>query len=436
MTDPAKVPAADDAGMTSRTDPVTLTPLLGFPEVSEGDDLAGIILTLLQHQGIRLLDGDILVVSSKVVSKAMGLRAPAAARSEVVLSQTVRIVAERMTPAGPTRIVESAAGPVMTAAGVDASNTSNESILLLLPHDPDAVAAQIRKAVQSGWLARSGSPVLTGVILSDTAGRPWRNGQTDFALGSSGVQVMDDLRGSTDANGRLLSVTERCVADEIAAAADLVKGKTAGIPCAHVRGLGKYVRRGSLVQHGVSIPHELIPGAPVPETATTDESAEAEAGPDAKSLIRTGPQDWFGYGMVEAVRAALGVEPGSATATEVGIPFLTRESASTRATRALRVALLSCPDVVAAMHDDTISLVGPDDFTLGVAAARTEVALRGEGLAATMTRVPGTTSVSTPAQASPTSGRGRAPGDPVADRSAEVQADRLTSGPGMLIVFQ
>ena len=86
--------------MTNHTHPVTLTPLLGFPEVSEGDDLAEIILTVLQHQGIRLLDGDILVVSSKVVSKAMGLRAPAGAQAEVVLSQTVRIVAERMTPGG------------------------------------------------------------------------------------------------------------------------------------------------------------------------------------------------------------------------------------------------------------------------------------------------------------------------------------------------
>ena len=429
--------------MTNHTHPVTLTPLLGFPEVSEGDDVAEIILTVLQHQGIRLLDGDILVVSSKVVSKAMGLRAPAGAQAEVVLSQTVRIVAERMTPAGPTRIVESVAGPVMTAAGVDASNTANELILLLLPQDPDTVAAQIQGALQSGWLARSGSPALTGVILSDTAGRPWRMGQTDFALGSSGIQVMDDLRGSADANGRLLSVTERCVADEIAAAADLVKGKTAGIPCAHVRGLGKYVRRGNLVPHELvphgSIPDESItdesmPGAPAPDDSITDESAADEPGPDAKSLIRTGPQDWFGYGMVEAVRAALGVEPGSEAATAVGIPFLTREPAPTRATRALRVALLTCPDVVASLHDGTISLVGPDDFTLGVAATRTEVALRGEGLTATMTRVPAPTSSSSPAQESPTSER--VPGDPAADLLAKVRADPLTSQVTVLIVFR
>jgi len=137
--------------MTARTSPVTLTPLLGFPEVHEGDDLAGLTLKALQHNGIQLMDGDILVVSSKVVSKAMGLRAPAAERDGVVLSQTVRVVAERMTPSGVARVVESAAGPVMAAAGVDASNTGDESIVLFLPDDPDAVAAEIRGGVQGGW---------------------------------------------------------------------------------------------------------------------------------------------------------------------------------------------------------------------------------------------------------------------------------------------
>src|SRR5450759_5129971 len=125
----------------------------------------------------------------------MGLRAPADQQADVVLSQSVRIVAERMTPAGVTRIVESKAGPVMTAGGVDASNTGDETIVLLLPDDPDAVAAQIRDALQAGWLRLSGHDVVTGVILSDTAGRPWRHGQTDFALGACGIQVIDDLRG-------------------------------------------------------------------------------------------------------------------------------------------------------------------------------------------------------------------------------------------------
>jgi coenzyme F420-0:L-glutamate ligase/coenzyme F420-1:gamma-L-glutamate ligase len=351
--------------MTARTSPVTLTPLLGFPEVSEGDDLAELLLTSLQRHEIQLRDGDILVISSKVVSKAMGLTAPVGEQADVVLSQTVRIVAERVTPSGVTRIVESVAGPVMTAAGVDASNTADESSLLLLPQAPDTVAGQIRDGVQTGWLTLSGANVVTGVILSDTAGRPWRNGQTDFALGASGIQVIEDLRGSTDANGRVLSVTERCVADEVAAAADLVKGKADGVPAAHVRGLGQYV-------HG---------------TGTSG----------ARDLVRTGPQDWFGYGMVEAVRAALGVEPGSATASEVGIQFITREGAATRARRALRVALITCPDATAEIDDGIISLVAPDDFALGVAVTRTEVALRGEGLVPGVTRVPAHTTQSSAA---------------------------------------
>jgi coenzyme F420-0:L-glutamate ligase/coenzyme F420-1:gamma-L-glutamate ligase len=347
------------------TEPVTLTPLLGLPEVQPGDDLAAMMLTALQDNGIQLLSGDILVISSKVVSKAMGLHAPSTDQATVVLSQTVRIVAERRTPSGITRIVESAAGPVMTAAGVDASNTADGSIVLLLPEDPDAVAVQIRDSLQTGWAKLTGKVVVAGVILSDTAGRPWRHGQTDFALGAAGVQVIDDLRGSADANGRVLSVTERCVADEIAAAADLVKGKAIGVPAAHLRGLGQHVR-----------------GAfPV-------DGSDGEPASGARDLVRTGAEDWFGYGKVEAVRAALGVEPGSAAAAEVGIPFLFPEDVSTRAHRALRVALLPCPGASARVEGDTISLTATDDFTLGVATTRSQVALHGEGLASTMTRTP------------------------------------------------
>lgn len=343
--------------MTALTSPVTLTPLLGFPEVREGDDLATIVLKALQHNGIKLIDGDILVVSSKVVSKAMGLTAPSGRQADVVLSQSVRVVAERMTASGVTRIVESAAGPVMTAAGVDASNTADESILLILPGDPDAVAAEIRNGVQAGWATLSGDHLCLGVLLSDTAGRPWRLGQTDFALGAAGIHVLDDLRGSSDANGRILSVTERCVADEIASAADLVKGKASGVPAAHVRGLSRYV-------------------------------AERESASGAKDLVRTGPGDWFSHGTAEAVRAALGVEPGSAAASGVGIPSIDREDVATRAARALRVALLTCPEASGQIDGEAIRLVAPDDFTLGVAVARAEVALHGEGLVAALTRVP------------------------------------------------
>ena len=343
--------------MTVGTSPATITPLLGFPEVRRGDDLAVVILKALQHNRIELTDGDILVVSSKVASKAMGLSALAAERDDVVASQTVRVVAERITPSGVTRIVESAAGPVMAAAGVDASNTTDESILLVLPDDPDAVAAEIRGGVQAGWASLSGIHPRVGVILSDTAGRPWRIGQTDFALGAAGIHVVDDLRGSSDSDGRVLSVTERCVADEIAAAADLVKGKAAGIPAAHIRGLGQYVQDG-----------------------------ESTSG--ARDLVRTGSGDWFGYGTFEAVRAALGVEPGSTEATAVGIPSVNTETSADKANRALRVALLTCPGASGHVDGDVIRLVAVDDFTLGVVATRAEVALRGEGLTTTLTRSP------------------------------------------------
>ncbi len=356
--------------MTALTLPVTLTPLLGIPEVRQGDDIAALMLTALQHNKIQLLDGDILVISSKVVSKAMGLRAPASAQAEVVLSQTVRIVAERLTPAGVTRIVESAAGPVMTAAGVDASNTDDQSEVLILPADPDAVAVQIRSGIQDGWVELSGRRALIGVVLSDTAGRPWRNGQTDFALGASGLRVIDDLRGSTDAGGRMMSVTQRCIADEVAAAADLVKGKATGVAAAHIRGLGHYLH-GAAGQHG--------------------DPTDSEPDSGARDLVRTGRQDWFGYGMVEAVRSALGVEPGSAAAHQVGIPFIVPEDSAIRAARALRVALLSCPEVTGKLDGDAITLRAPDDFSLGVAAARTEVALRGERLATTLARSPDAT---------------------------------------------
>ncbi len=346
--------------MTAPTSVVTLTPLLGFPEVRQGDDLVELVLKALQDNEIELVDGDILVVSSKIASKAMGLSAPLAERDDLVVAHTVRVVAERITPLGITSIVETIAGPVMAAAGVDASNTADDSIVLVLPDDPDAVAAEIRVGVRNGWESRSGRHLRLGVVLSDTAGRPWRIGQTDFALGAAGIQVVNDLRGSTDADGRLLWVTERCVADEIASAADLVKGKTAGVPVAHIRGLGQYVHDGE---------------------STSDAKTLG-----ARDLVRTGPGDWFGLGQAEAVRAALGVTPGSAEATAVGIQSINVETVADRASRALRVALLACPDASGQFEGDTVRLSAPDAFTLGVAATRAEVALRGEGLTTTITR--------------------------------------------------
>lgn len=211
---------------------MTLTVLAvdGIPEISAGDDLATIIGDALS--GIE--DGDILAVTSKIVSKAEGRQVLAADREQAITAETVRLVARREHPGGVTRIVENRLGLVLAAAGVDSSNTP-EGVVLLLPEDPDASAHRLATALR----ARFG--VRLGVVVTDTLGRPWREGQTDVAIGAAGIRVLDDLRGSTDASGRRLDVTVAAVADEIAGAADLVKGKASGRPVAVVRGLAHLV---------------------------------------------------------------------------------------------------------------------------------------------------------------------------------------------------
>ena len=240
--------------------------LQGIPEIAAGDDLAALLLA----SAGTLQDGDILVVSSKVVSKAAGLTAPLAERDSVVKAQTVRVVAERRTPRGLAQVVESVAGPVQAAAGVDASNTSAATVLVL-PPDPDGAARELRARLRALGAAR------IGVVITDTAGRAWRTGQTDFALGCAGLVVIEDLRGTPDASGTVLEVTERAIADEVAAAADLVKGKASGVPAAIVRGLAAFV--------------------------TEDD------GPGAAALLRDPASDWFRLGHVEAVRRSLGLAP-------------------------------------------------------------------------------------------------------------------------------
>jgi len=200
--------------------------LAGLPEIREGDDLA----TLIGDAAADLRDGDILAVTSKIVSKAEGRRVPAGDREAAITAETVRVVATR----GTTRIVQNAWGQVMAAAGVDSSNTDDGTVLLL-PADPDASARALCTALRERFGIR------VGVLITDTFGRPWREGQTDVAIGAAGVRVLDDLRGSRDSSGNELQVTQPAVGDEIAAAADLVKGKANGTPVAVVRGLGHYV---------------------------------------------------------------------------------------------------------------------------------------------------------------------------------------------------
>jgi coenzyme F420-0:L-glutamate ligase/coenzyme F420-1:gamma-L-glutamate ligase len=203
----------------------TVTGVAGLPEITAGADLGALITDAAPD----LRDGDILVVTSKVVSKAEG-RVTAASREQAIEAETVRVVARR----GATTIAQTRHGLVLAAAGVDESNTAPGSVVLL-PVDPDESARRLRKAVAG----RTGRTV--GVIVTDTMGRPWRTGQTDNAIGAAGIMPVRDHRGEADTFGNILEVTIAAVADEIAAAADLVKGKSRQVPAAIVRGLAEFV---------------------------------------------------------------------------------------------------------------------------------------------------------------------------------------------------
>ncbi|BDZ40718.1 hypothetical protein GCM10025865_32860 [Paraoerskovia sediminicola] len=231
----------------------------GIGDVQPGDDLARIVGDALVADGVA--DGDVVVVTSKVVSKAEGRVRVAADREAAIDEESVRVVASRTSPRGVMRIVENRLGLVMAAAGVDASNTP-EGTVLLLPLDPDASARAIRAALQERFGVR------LGVVISDTAGRPWREGQIDFAIGAAGVLVLRDMRGTPDTHGREITVTMTAVVDQIASATELVRGKVAARPVAVVRGLARFV-------------------------TDTD-------GPGAAALVRSAEDDLFRTGSEEA----------------------------------------------------------------------------------------------------------------------------------------
>lgn len=378
---------------------LTIVPVLGLPEVVAGDDLASLVLAALDGP---LLAGDVVVVSSKVVSKALGLTAAGDNKTALVLDESVRVVAERSAGERVTRVVEAAAGPVMAAAGIDASNTGPSGALLLLPRDPDACAVALRSAL----VEQSGMPASAplAVVLSDTAGRPWRAGLTDFALGSAGLRVLLDHRGEVDADGRLMSVTARAVADEIAAAADLVKGKSDGVAAAVVRGLPE---SWFLDPSGVDSPGADVSGADVP-VASADVAARATTSADAtgaRGLVRTGAGDWFALGHVEALRAALGVAPGSADSEFVGIRSVGAEPFSARVSRVVALTLFADEDasvdleISGEVEDEgentaygevvaSVTLGAADDFALGRLVQRLEVAAASEDLTVTLTGSP------------------------------------------------
>lgn len=334
--------------------PLTVWPVHAMPEVRAGDDLARLLVDAMAGSGLALRDGDVLVVSSKVVSKALGLTRTTD-RSAVVADQTVREVARRDGTRGPTVIVEGRAGPVMAAAGVDASNAPAGEVLLL-PEEPDQAARDLRARVTE--LAHG---VVFGLVVADTAGRPWRDGVTDFALGVAGIVPLEDLRGRPDTQGNVLEVTVRAVADELAAAADLVKGKLDGVPAAVVSGADAYV---------------------------TDED-----GPGAVAMLRgrNGAwwEDWFRYGHVEAVRAALRTGERELPTTEVATPAMGPETVAARANRALQLALCATPGrvtgaVTEATGEVVAELSGGSSYAMGVAVARFHVALWSEHLVTTV----------------------------------------------------
>lgn len=240
----------------------TVHAVAGIPEIGPGDDVAALIGAAVTGSGLGLRDGDILCVTSKILSKAEGRVVRADDREAAIDAEMVRLVARR----GPTRIVQTRHGFVMAAAGVDASNTPAGTVLLL-PEDPDGSARDIADALRGRF------GVAVGVVVTDTFGRPWREGQTDVAIGCAYIDALLDHRGTIDAFGNELQVTAAATVDELAGAGEVVKGKADGVPVAVIRGLGDLVT--------------------------------AEPGPGVRPLIRSAESDMFSLGTSEAMREAV-----------------------------------------------------------------------------------------------------------------------------------
>lgn len=288
LPDPAES-TPDPAAAASRKGWVSILPVTGLGEIDEGADLGILLAAAVAPLAPR--DGDVLCISTKIVSKARGLRIAPEEREAAIAAASVRTVARRLHTQQITSVVQIPSGPVMAAAGVDTSNAPGGP--LLLPEDPDACARELRTAL----VAALG--VELGVLLTDTSSRIWRVGVGDIALGAAGVAALQDLRGGTDAHGRPLMVTVRNLADELAAAADLVKGKASGVPAALVRG---------------------VPGATGQDVP-------------ARDLSRTGEEDWFRRPSLESVWVALGLGP-----EQEPVARMSPEPAEERIARALAVA--------------------------------------------------------------------------------------------------
>jgi coenzyme F420-0:L-glutamate ligase/coenzyme F420-1:gamma-L-glutamate ligase len=326
-----------------------ILPVHGIGEVPPGADLATLITTAAPW----LRDGDLLVVTSKIVSKTEGrlVAVPEEgpererARQEAVAAETARTVATR----GPTRIVATHHGFVMASAGVDASNVERNQ-LALLPKDPDASARALRTAIAERYGLR------VAVIISDTMGRPWRNGLTDVALGAAGVEPLHDHRGRTDPYGNELQLTQTAMADELAAAADLVKGKTNRVPVAVVRGL------------------PALPDGDGPGVVTT--------------LVRDAASDLFALGTAEAraggLRDAAALTDAGRFSPEPVDPELVRRTVASVVPEA---ATFQVPDHTPATVRCTVAdPIDPVSLVrLGGDLHRLRSALAAEGLAAAVT---------------------------------------------------
>ncbi|GLZ01100.1 coenzyme F420-0:L-glutamate ligase [Actinoplanes sp. NBRC 103695] len=342
-------------------DGLEVLPVRGIGDVTAGDDLATLITTAAPW----LRDGDVLVVTSKIVSKAEGrlVDVPAdgpereAARQEILAGETRRVVARR----GQTAIVQTHQGFVMAAAGIDASNV-DKTHLVLLPADPDASARALRAALLERGLR-------VGVIISDTMGRAWRLGLTDVALGAAGIAPLRDHKGEIDPYGNELQLTEMAVIDELAAAGELVKGKCDGVPVAVVRG---------------------YPGAGETET------------PGAVVLLRDAESDMFSLGTAEAraegLRAAatlpdagvmqIGAQSGNGTDASRRDAVVMRIGAQSKAALDTVAAALSAGTAVL-VSDEGLLLTHADRspagwVALGVDTHRVRAALAAEGLASSV----------------------------------------------------
>ena len=224
---------------------LVIHPVHGIPEITAGVDLGDLIGGVCYSADFGLVDGDVLVVTQKIVSKAEGAmveidRNDPLSHKPIVEREAVRILRRR----GDLIITETKHGFVCANAGIDLSNVARGHAALL-PEDSDRSARRIRDRI------RGTQGLSVGVIVSDTFGRPWRRGVTDVAIGCAGIAAVVDLRGTEDAFGRELMVTEVCVADELAAAADLVCGKAEGVPVALVRGVDPTWLRDSSIREEV-----------------------------------------------------------------------------------------------------------------------------------------------------------------------------------------